>query len=158
VKKEIEFKAWIENYTEMMNLLRQYGEIETTEVVQYIYKNRGLDYFARIAVWNYGEGVQKAFLTIKKDLMKSGEKNLTEGNIVVQDELETEIPFSNVAFYQEVFLVLGLSLHLTRKLVKNKVQIEGVTVTIDRVDGKYHLEIESTGRAKINKVQKLLLV
>jgi adenylate cyclase class IV len=155
MKKEIEFKAWIDNSKEILKQLKQYGNLERCSVTQNIYKSEKLDYFARIAVFTYPKGIRKSFLTLKKDLMKS-EKGLVEGEIVIQDEIETEFPIKEIRFYTEMLQVLGLVMVHNRQFIKNKICINDTVVTIDEVNGKYHLEIESSSVAKINKVRKLL--
>ena len=155
MKKEIEFKNWINNPKEVLNQLKSFGDVERFKVVQYIYKNHTINYFARIAIFTYPKNKKKVFLTLKKDLLKKNEI-LIEGKIVIQDEMEKEITHAEVHFFAEMLTVLGLNLVNTREFIKNKIAFNGVVVTIDEVEGKFHLEIESTNEKKIEKVKKLL--
>lgn len=154
MKKEIEYKTFIENPNKILNFLRQKSIIEKYKVIQKIYKSDNLSHFARIATFTSKEK-KSAFLTIKKDLTKT-DTGLQEGQIVQQDELESEILFDKTNFYNEVLIKLGLHLVQTRNIVKYKCEFDQTIVTIDYVQGKYHLEIEASSSNKINKARKML--
>jgi hypothetical protein len=154
MKKEIEYKTWVKDPKRILKILAQESVIGRYKVTQKIYKNDNISYFARVATF-VSKAKKEAFLTIKNDLIKTGE-GLKEGQIVSQEELESEIPFNKTGFYNEVLIKLGLKMVQKRDFIKHKSEFRQTIVSIDDVQGKYHLEIEAASQNKINKVIKVL--